>query len=225
MLVLDEEKQSLRFSAGGCKISAWRTVLEANGTLLDSTQGQLEVLPDEEPGFRLSFPDPGLTWTFYIQREEETGTVIIRSRLKNTSGQPVSLGKAHLLDTRKPVKIGESSKDVVCLSLPGELTPRYVRRLSDPDCPRSSKIKLQLFNRAENKAMQVGFLTFQRANTEVEHGCDPGGRITSLRAYCDFAGWELAPGQTTPTGEAGAAGHGHARADGRGGDRPVPVAC
>ncbi len=87
----------------------------------------------------------------------------------------------------------------MALSLAGLQTPRNLYRLEDPQCLRQSKIKTQFYRRDTGTAFQAGFLTFGRADTIVANTPAPGRGIGTLEAWCDFAGWELAPGASTPT--------------------------
>ena len=199
MLTFDPSTNSLQFSGGGCVISDWRLCIEAQGRLLESPRAEAELLRESPLRFKLSFPSVGLEWEVACEEDEATGRLHLHSSLENRSEHPISLGKCFLLHSSKPVRVGEPADDIVCLPLAGSITERRVHRLTDSDCPRESKIKLQLYNRTDHKAMQVGFLTFQRADTVVEYNWQQSAGITNLRASCDYAGWELPPGASTAT--------------------------
>jgi len=64
--------------------------------------------------------------------------------------------------------------------------------------PAPSDIAIQAFNQNQKKALQVGFATFLRAKTQIEHVYSPA-RGLQMKAWCDFDGWELQPGSSTPT--------------------------
>ena len=199
MLTFDTQRHTLHYAAAGCTIAGWQMAVEADGVLLRSPDAQVATTGGEPLAFTLAFPVAGLAWHVRCQMATGEGRVVIETELENRSDRAIRLGKAHVLDTDGPVGVGEPCAEMVCLPLSGEIGNRPVWRLADSQCPRTSKIKAQFFNRAAAKAMQVGFLTFQRANTEVEHAYDAKAGITALKAWCDFAGWELAPGQSTPT--------------------------
>lgn len=187
------EEKAFSFTHARTKL-AWKAGLVANGQALTSAQADCQIVQDAPLRLCLHFPQIGLSWELSI--DESADALVIHSTLQNHSSCAIALGKITLLDASEPVRLGET-QDIVCLSLPGELFPRNVYPLAHADCPRASKIKVQFLERATQTALQVGFLTFQRANTEVEHSYDPQLGIASLRAWCDFAGWELPPGAAT----------------------------
>lgn len=195
MLTFDTSSKALQFSGAGFEIRDWRVGVEAHGSLLDSSQAEVTILNNVPLQVKLFYPELGLEWTLQAECDEACGKVILRSTLENKSDRTIPLGKAFLLDTDNLLGLGADGKDVVCLPLDGEINDRVVWRLSDSKCPRSSKIKVQFFNPSQKKAMQVGFLTFRSANTEVAFESQPG----RVCAWCDFAGWELDAGQSTPT--------------------------
>ncbi|MFH1567828.1 MAG: hypothetical protein ABIL09_07485 [Gemmatimonadota bacterium] len=196
-LQLDPGRGALDFGAGPVRLAGWGLAVEAGGRRLASAASQVQVEQQTPLRFRLSWPAVGLEWSVTAAVEPERGAVVIESALTNTGSAPLALGRACLLDTAAPVPLGPPG-DLVGLPLTGELGERCVWRLADPDCPRTSKVKLQLYNAAAGAALQVGFLTFHRADTTVEHDWDPDAGLAGLRAACDFAGWELPPGRTTP---------------------------
>jgi hypothetical protein len=197
-LSLDPKSGVMRFDSAQCNISNWRMCVEADGKVLSSDQSEVEVISENPLEFRLRFAE-GLVWSIECSELPECGRVVIESVLTNTTARGIKLGKVFLLDTGEKVGLGESTDDVVSLDLKGCIVGRVVYKIEAPECPRESKIKLQLFNRKDDCAVQVGFLTFRSASTEVFHDFEPGVGITGMRASCDFAGWVLEPGQSTPT--------------------------
>ena len=195
MLTYDETRGHLVFAAEHGAIGAWRLAVEAGGRRLEIPDARVEVRRRDPLALCLTFAEPALAWELHVSHQGDS--IAIESTLHNAGPASFPLGKVYLLDAAGPIRPGQGA-GTVCLPLSGELGPRLVHRLAAPDCPRASKIKLQLFDPAAGQALQVGFLTFQRANTEVEHAVDDQGRLRSLRAWCDFAGWELDPGQRTP---------------------------
>lgn len=196
MLNLDTKTGQLAFEASDCRIAGWGLAIEVNGQRLKGADATLETMGGLLC-WRLTFPDVGLQWDLAAEEDAGQGAVIVRSTLTNQSDASLVLGRVTLLDTDMPIALGHGA-DVLILPLSGELGQRCVFRLADPECPRTSKIKIQLYSPPTGRALQVGFLTFHRANTEVEYDVDPDQGVTGLRAFCDLAGWELAPGQTTP---------------------------
>ena len=183
----------------GWPIRDWRTAIEADGKTFVSAEALVEGPLESATGIRLSFAHVGLQWDIRWEWDEPGGTVLLESTLTNRSGRAVALGKVYLLWAAGAVHVGASHEDLVVLPLTGTISDRYVSRLSDPDAPRTSRVKAQFFNRAESKALQVGFVTVHRANTVVDFDYRADEGLCDVRAYCDFAGWELPAGQSTPT--------------------------
>jgi len=199
MLKLNAKTGALDFKGFDCAIRGWNLSVEANGEKLISPDADIAVLNESPLSFCLTFPKIGLAWAVACQWDESRGSLVIDSTLENRGDKDITLGKASLLETTQGLHLGRTAKQTVSLSYDGTLTERHVRKLSDPDCLRLSKIKTQFYNRADRKAAQVGFITFKRANTTVEHEADANGAVSRLRAACDFAGWRLKPGTATPT--------------------------
>lgn len=200
MVTISRKPLALHIEVGNCELRNWGFTLEAGGARL-RPDGTRCVRRGERVTVAVSYSRPALEWVIRLQTLAEEGRVLVRSEITNRSRRPVRLGKVYLLDSPGPVRLGSGSEDLVCLPLPGHIHPRPVYRLADPKCPRSSKIKAQFYERGSQVALQVGFLTFRRANTEVEHDVTAASGLGGLRAWCDFAGWELAPGATTATEE------------------------
>ena len=110
----------------------------------------------------------------------------------------MKLGKAWLMDSSS-VRLGSREDDIVVLPWP-VWGMTHVYRLSDPELPGLSKVKTQFFNRTRGQAVQIGFLTFQRANTHIEYQVDATRGLAAIKVSCDFAGWELAAHSETSTG-------------------------
>ena len=199
MLRFDARTKSVRLDHAACHIEGWRFGLELNGTALRSADAECSLRNMKPFDLELSFAQPRVTWTIRQVGPAPDGTVLLRSTVTNDSPAAIALGKVWLLDSDEPVAIGQTADDLVCLPLSGEIANRAVFPLAHEACPRTSKIKSQFLNRKESVALQVGFVTFQRANTEVEHQYDAHAGITRLSASCDFAGWELQPGASTET--------------------------
>ena len=195
MLSIENEAGAvLALRAEGCEIRDWSFAAELNGVEVPASN--LEAGAQTEDGglsFSLSFEPSQVRWEVETSLREHRLTMA--SSLTNLSDVPVALGKVCTMVCTGGLSFGSGS-DVVALPLSGSLTPRQVWRLSDPACPRSSKIKLQLFSLAEHRALQIGFLTFSRADTIVEISVDAAGKISAARAWCDYCGWKLYPGKT-----------------------------
>jgi hypothetical protein len=198
MLRLRRDPLALHLDAPSCGLRNWGFALEVDGGRVPLKARRI-ARGGGTVELTLVATRPALQWAIQVETLAPEGRLVVRSQITNRSRRPVRLGKAWLLETTEPVRLGGADADLVCLPLPGHIYPRPVYRVADPKCPRSSKIKLQLYDRTSGSALQVGFLTFQRANTEVEHDAGADGRLSGLRAGCDFAGWELGPGASTAT--------------------------
>lgn len=214
-------------------IPRWRIGVEINGTFVSGDGFRLKDHIDGPNGLTatLVLPDR-LEWRLdAITRTSEDGTggtdVELSTVLTNTSDAPLTLGRAVVFRTTDELRLGGRNHEIRCLSLPGELTPRRVYSLADPECPRESRIKTQFTAFApagtgadkgdtedadaggtdggfgagarSAPALQVGFNTFKRCNTVVCHQASESGALSGVEAFCDFAGWELSPGQSTQT--------------------------
>ncbi len=199
MVTFSTGTKTLRLHHAGCEIAGWAFRLEADGASLSSADARATRGTDSPLDLRLSFAAVAIDWHIQAEEYHGEGRLILRSIITNRSGKPVRLGKVHLLDSPRGARLGEGAKEIVCLPLSGLQTPRWIHRIADAACPRESKIKAQFYNPRSRAAMQVGFLTFHRADTVVSHTYDEKRGIGSLAAWCDFAGWELAPGASTPT--------------------------
>jgi len=136
-----------------------------------------------------------LSWTVRFTLEQ--GAITVFSEITNRGTKPVKLGKAVLLDGL-PVELGVPGERMVVMPWQLGCHELHVYRLDDPQTPKFAKVKAQFYNQTAKRAMQAGFTTFQRCNTEV-HFESEQGTLKRLKAFCDFAGWELLPGQTTTT--------------------------
>ena len=199
MIRFDARSRSLTLDHATCRIEGWRLRLEANGSTLSSTQAECSLRSAQPLELGLAFRQLGLSWIVRQATPAPDGTLLLLSTLTNQSDAAIALGRVWLLDSDGPVAIGHTTDDLVCLPLSGEITNRAVFPLGHEACPRTSKIKCQFLNRRESVSVQVGFVTFQRTNTEVDYTYESEAGITRLRASCDFAGWELQPGASTET--------------------------
>ncbi len=156
-----------RFSVAG--LSA-RIGLEADGLThwAESTAG------DAPP----TFPSSGLTVTW--QRTGDT----VSATLHNTTTAPIKLGRFTVAQAAEVP--GEVALVMSGWQLANTVQPVAGQKLV-------SKTLLQLWDRATSTAVQFGFVTFDRINTEI---ILEGGVVS---ATCDFEGFALLPGATIAT--------------------------
>ena len=124
------------------------------------------------------FPHSGVTVTW--QRDAD----VVSAVLCNDTAAPIRLGRFTLAQVAAVP--GEVALVMSGWQLPNIVQPTAGKKLV-------SKTLLQLWDRTTATAVQFGFVSFDRINTEiaVEHGV--------VTAYCDFEGFALAPGASVAT--------------------------
>ena len=168
--------------------------LEVDNGILHIHSARPTVTSQSPYTVNYEFDAPKITWKVTYHTTPQS--VTIESEITNHSNAPLTLGKAHLLQS-SPVDFTQVQDDVVVLPwrVWGQLD---VYSLTDPQLPNLAKVKAQFYNRTQHKALQTAFLTFQRCNTEIQFDFS-NAQLNSMDAYCDFAGWQLAPSETTTT--------------------------
>ncbi|MBT4815770.1 MAG: hypothetical protein HON70_08735, partial [Lentisphaerae bacterium] len=189
---LDEQSGHFSFEHNGVLIGPWSASVIVNG----QTHTASAAIQTSASEAILQFADIGLLWSFTARERDGGETLELWSILQNTSETALSLGLVRPFALAGEVDLWDPSATVV-QPLPGVIKQRAVHRLADPECPRDSKIKAQFYNSVSRRALQVGFVTFCRADTVVAHTADEAGRLLSLEASCDYAGWELGGGEMT----------------------------
>jgi hypothetical protein len=192
---LDVKNNILGFRADWCEIPDWRLAIEVGNELLQTTDARVELAREEPFHVKFHFLKHRLTWE--VQGETDSGNtrLLLRSTIRNESQNAVPLGRAFLLQTDKLGGLCKPGDDVVYLPISSGQELNQVQKL---DAKRATNgIAIQAFNQSQNKALQVGFVTFQRAKTQVEHARQANS--LQLKVWCEFDGWELQPGTSTPT--------------------------
>lgn len=191
--MIDIENKSFSFDITGIKFKKCTMSLDVDGVVFQHDLGSV-IRKDSDLVLKCEFPEKRIVWMITIS--EDSNEIIINSEIINNGCTPVVLGKAFLLDA---VIEGFGSKDDDVTVLPWRsICKQDIYRIDDPEMPEISKVKIQFCDNSRQLALQTAFLTFQRCNTEVvvkrSSGC-----LDGVAAYCDFAGWELAAGQSTNT--------------------------
>ncbi len=168
--------------------------LEANQQTWDWRQARL-TQPTAD-AFELVFEYLGLKGYFKVNPKKSPTGYTLEATLENTTTTPVSLGKVYLLDAALPASMTQNLTELVFLPLAGNLFPRKVWRIDDPNAPLTSKIKTVYFQRALPQATLIGFVTFHRIDTNISHSIDAHTRGCRVKAWCDFNGWKLWPGRS-----------------------------
>lgn len=185
----------LRLHASWCDIPDWRMAIEVGNRLLRTTDARVESVGEETGHVRFRFLKQKLIWDVQGEIDPSTNRLILRSLLHNESRNALPLRRAFLLQTDKLNGLFKTGEDVVYLPMTSGQGLNQVRSLSTKGA--TSDIAIQAFNQNQKKALQVGFATFLRAKTQVEHTREASS--LALKAWCDFDGWELQPGASTPT--------------------------
>jgi hypothetical protein len=180
----------------GFKVDGWKLALEMDGLSVPLSQARMTCDSSSPRVVNWVYPNPQITWS--IDVEERPDEVVIRSTIHNAGPRAVRLGKAVLFHS-KSVSLGDDDDEIVALMWPSDHARQNVYRLDDQQLPASTKIKAQFYNASRRLAVQVGFLTFQRADTEVSVKANSSGTAVEVSAWCDFAGWMLEAGASTST--------------------------
>jgi hypothetical protein len=194
-LRLELKNNQLRFGGGWCEIPEWRMGLEVGNKLLQTTAASAKLVSEDPLNVEFHFPEHQLTWCVKGEIDKTINSLILRSTIRNESQGAVALGKAFLLQTNRLDGLFNAGDDVVYLPISSGQRLNQVQKLDAE--PATNGIAIQAFNQSQNKALQVGFVTFQRAKTQVEHSRRADS--LQLKAWCEFDGWELQPGTSTPT--------------------------
>ena len=175
-------------SVSGLDITEWTLALELDGASV------FFRIPEVVSGVH-EFSAGSLRWQVHVSFGDNA--LHLQTTLVNSGIKAIRLGRATLLQC-DTLSIGDAEDSIVVLPWQTGQFQQRVYRLGDAEDPGMAKIKAQFYNQTKHKAVQIGFLTFQRANTEVHYHSERG-RLQSLYAWCDFAGWQLQPGTSTDT--------------------------
>src|SRR5947209_8416981 len=131
-----------------------------------STSGEISV--GDSGRLELHFPDSGLVWTITFRRNGEQSATI-SSHIRNTSATPVKLGRCRLADFsdgEAGIDFGSDAEKTTWLVMSGWQAPSRVRKVELGSTNTSSRVVTQLYHPAFSVAMHLGFITFDRINTE-----------------------------------------------------------
>jgi len=195
-LQLELRGNVLRFRAGWCEIPDWTLALEVDNELLSTKMASAKLVSQEPFQLEFKFSKHPLTWTIEAEPDDAANTVLLRSTIHNGSDKAVVLGKAFLLQTDSVGGFSRPGDALVYLPMTTGQGMKVVQKLNAGAA--TSEMAMEAFNQTQNKAFQAGFVTFQRAKSLVAHDSGPGKPL-QLKAWCEFDGWELAPGTSTHT--------------------------
>lgn len=190
----------------GPAVEGARLGLDVNGTTLwsDKASGANwngapsgEIQNEQPARLELHFDNPQLVWTIEFQAAADGTSATIASHIRNASGSPVKLGRCRLADTSDgsgSIRIGSGAKDTVLLAMTGWQEDSRTRVIRSDPKGGLSKIVAQLYNPASTVAIQFGFVTLDRVNTEHHFSWNSDKNVLSGSSFCDFEGFSLAPG-------------------------------
>ena len=164
----------------------------AAGQQFGAEDADIDVGDDSPWQLRIRFRAIKLTWLIGAEVDESTGLLSLRSTLENHGHTAIALGKVWPFCA---ATLPLTSKAVFLPGLSGQ-NERSVVRVRQEDAPLCSKVKTQYFDPTGPTAIQVGFTSFLRSNTEVDHRLEDG--VHDVEAHADFAGWQLASVTSTP---------------------------
>jgi len=140
---------------------------------------------------RFEFAAPAFRWT--VRFRDAAGALLVSSSVDNTGAAPLKLGRCFLLDATDSRARIRMPADTVALTHTGNGYPARVTRLSDLAQPLEGRILAQWFSSTARAALQLGFVSFDRAETSVSSAWDPARRAPLAAAWSDFKGFTLAP--------------------------------
>jgi alpha-galactosidase len=192
-LVIAGRRLSLR--ADRCEIPDWQMAIEVDGHLLSSSEAKVETIQESPLHFKLQFPNKPLEWEVRCESDAAEHLLLIRSTVRNKGQAPLALGRAFLMQADRVNGFATPDDTVVYLAMTSGQQLNEVKRLASKFT--TNDIAVQMFNQSQHKALQVGFATFLRNKTQIEHRYDASSGL-QLRAWCEFDGWELQTGAETP---------------------------
>jgi hypothetical protein len=147
----------------------------------------------------LSFDSPAIAWTIDFRRAATGSAGLVASTIRNSGSATVRLGRcrlAELSDEGSEVRLGAGMDQAVALLMSGWQGPSQVKKVRSGSGKHSSKTLVELYNPTARSALHLGFLTFDRVNTEHEIRWDETKLSLGISSYCDFEGFPLPAGKS-----------------------------
>lgn len=119
----------------------------------------------------------------------------MQANFNNVSGRIVKIGKCSFLDKtgNSPINLRERSSETLVLCETAWVLNNCVKKIDSESRLHFSKTIGLLYNPHAKLALGIGFLTFDRINTEIIYEYSSDGTIMA-QLFCYFDGYELAPG-------------------------------
>ncbi|NLF08210.1 MAG: hypothetical protein GX594_09555 [Pirellulaceae bacterium] len=208
-LVVDRAARTFSFfdeRKGGVGLREAAFGLEADGKLLRPSEaaelywqgpGDGRATRDAPVELRMRFNRPKLEWTVRWSILPDGSVAKISSTIENIGSDGIKLRKCRLAEVsaeRGEVVLGDLAERAVALLYSGWHNVGLPRRLAALAPGRTAKTLLQTYNPHSQTALQLGFLTFDRVNTEHRAVWNKEKAKLVVDSYCDFEGYELKPG-------------------------------
>jgi len=158
-----------------------------------------KVVPGQTVTARYEFDAPRLDWSVEFQLSADGTMATMVSEIQNRGTTPVKLGKCRLADlAANPagLSLGAAPEETVMLVVTGWGLQNLVQKIAGSNKTLTGKTIAPLFNAKAQASIFLGFLTFDRVNTEHQAEWSAESKGLALRAYCDFEGYALAENQT-----------------------------
>jgi hypothetical protein len=172
-----------------------------------SGQAAGKIAPGESARAVYEFDALKLAWTVEFRLSADGTQFSVGSEIRNRGDKPIKLGKCRLLeafDRPAAFSLGDNPERTAMLVMSGWCGKSPLQMISGSKEPLTAKTLAPLYNSAANAGAVVGFLSFDRINTEVQAQWSAADKAVGLRAYCDFEGYELAPGKSVRSETLGA---------------------
>lgn len=144
------------------------------------------------------FESPPIEWSVEFKISDDGTMPTVTSEIRNRGERPLKLGKCRLLETggTSQISLGANPEKTLMLAVASGGWKNMVRRIADAKTTLRAKTLAPLFNPAAEASLLLGFLTFDRVDTEVQAEWVQAARGIALRGYCDFDGYALPAGRS-----------------------------
>jgi hypothetical protein len=154
-----------------------------------------KVAPGQSVTACYEFETPRIDWSVEFELSGDGAIATVASEVRNRGTRPVKLGKCRLVDVAadpSAISLGDQPEETVMLVTSGWGLRNPVCKISGAKGVLTSKTIAPLYNAKAQSSLFLGFLTFDRVNTEIQAAWLQAGTGIELCAYCDFEGHSLA---------------------------------
>lgn len=196
---------------GGAGLASVRLGLEVNGEALWSAEADATdwdgpregpLLAGASATARFRFDKARITWETRFALSQDGQRAEISSTIWNAGSHPARLGKcrmAHAAGGAGEVLLGDDPAGAVFLACSGATYPSRVKAVRSGEGRHKSKTIGQLYNPSSRSALHLGFVTFDRVDTEHQIAWSADAKRIEVSSFCDFGGFELQAGRSVET--------------------------